>query len=199
MSKSKLDMLVTMASKLRNAFSINGHKTDGTTDVNINKLAMTEDIDYSPLSIQSINPTLSTGYLTFRTLGNKIDPIVWPDILTYVICTCVFGPDNATLNVVVESTGAMYIYTGTNTAVGWTLKSKVHVNHDDTGMLPVNRIPNIPASRVSTGVLAVDRIPNIEYTKVIGLSNLATTTLRVSTVAPDNSIGIDGDLWGVLE
>lgn len=199
MTKSKLDIFAAIAGRLRNAFRINGQSTDGTQDVYINKLALTEDDNYSPITLQSINPLMTTGHVSFRTQGIKIDSTRFADLTIWLSCTCTFGPETATLTAVVESTGEVYVYVSSNGGSGWTMKSKVHVNHDDTGILPANRIPNLPASRITSGVFNIDRIPELPINKIIGTGNLVSSQLIVSTAPPDNLIGQDGDLWGVLE
>lgn len=63
------------------------------------------------------------------------------------------------------------------------------------GAFDIDRIPSLPASKTTSGTFDVARIPNLTMAKVTNLGNAAGRDIHVSTAAPDNSIGKDGDIW----
>lgn len=63
------------------------------------------------------------------------------------------------------------------------------------GAFDIERIPSLPASKTTSGTFDVARIPDLTMAKVTNLGNAAGRDIYVSTAAPDDSIGKDGDIW----
>lgn len=166
MSKSKLDIFVAIAEKLRNSFKINGISTDGSNDVVVTKLGLSIPSTYTPQSILNNNVLVESGYLAFRTLGSNVDSMRFTSPSDFLACTCLVTNNTLTLSAIQESTGDVYIYTALNTSTEWTLKSQLGRSDGAVGSadrLTVPRLINGVGFDGSQDVVTSNWGPNVSF------------------------------------
>ena len=110
--------------------------------------------------------------------------------LEWLIVTYTIGIATVQLALAIEGSASMVF---TRHAIAGTY-------HDtwtpvSNNLIGETHIPGIPASKVTSGVFGAERIPSLPVTKITGTGNITGRDIYVSTAAPDNSIGKDGDIW----
>lgn len=122
MAKSKIDLFVSSAEKLKNVFKINGQETDGSNDIIIDRLGLVTLTDISPEALRQSNTSMVSSYLAFRTPAINIDPAIFTDPAEIAACTVVLGTNSFILSLLSEETGTSYVYSGNPADTSWTLK-----------------------------------------------------------------------------